>query len=173
MSSEAGLLQNTYVWTGAAFVLFWLLLGKLGVFGKVAKLLDDKSAAIGQQLAEAQRLRLEAAETLAAYRTRFAEAEREAAQMVAQAEKDAANLREKADAELQAQLARREKQSLARIAQAEQAAMQELKAMTADLAAAACTQIIREQLSQEAAAKLLDEAIADLPRQLEKAKNAA
>uniref|UniRef100_A0A0N4ZVR2 ATP synthase F0 subunit B n=1 Tax=Parastrongyloides trichosuri TaxID=131310 RepID=A0A0N4ZVR2_PARTI len=113
----------------------------------MAKALDDQGAKIQSELDEAARLRAEAEAMLAQIRLEKAEAEAQAADMLATAEADARRLEAEAKAKLEETLARRQALAERRIAQAEAQATIEVKAVAADLAAKAAQDILTARLA--------------------------
>jgi F-type H+-transporting ATPase subunit b len=67
---------------------------------------------------------------------------------------------------LEADLKRREDQALQRIAQAEQAAAHEVRAAAVDVALAATRQLLTNKLDAGVQARLVDDAIRELPGKL-------
>ena len=127
----------------AMLVVFAIMLWKR-VPALIAAALDQKIAGIREQLDTAAKLRDEAAALKAA-------AEKQAADVVARAKTDAAQL-----------IARHKALSEAKIAAAERAAVDELRARAANAAAAAAGQLIAEQHGAEADRKLADQIIAGI-----------
>ena len=67
-----------------------------------------------------------------------------------------------AAADLEASLKRREKQAMDRIAQAEQSAVDEVRALAVDVAISATRQLLAEQAGSEKGDRLIDDAIKNL-----------
>jgi F-type H+-transporting ATPase subunit b len=128
----------------------------------VAKALDDKGAKIQSELDEAARLRAEAEAMLAQIRQEKAEAEAQAADMLAAAEADARRIEAEAKAKLEEALTRRQALAERRIAQAEAQATTEVKAVAADLAAKAAQDILTDRLAAAKSDPLIDAAIAQI-----------
>ena len=93
-------------------------------------------------------------------------AARSVAERIAHAREEAERLRLHAAADLDSSMKRREAQAMDKIAQAEALALQEVKSLTVDLAIAASGRLIAENMDAAQSAKLVDAAIADLPRNL-------
>lgn len=152
-------------WVFVAFLLFFVLLGRK-LFTAIFGMLDDRAARIRRELDEAQKLREDAAATLAAYQARQADALKEAEAILAHARDEAARLGQRAAAELDASLKRREQQAADRIAQAEAQAIAEVRNMTVDLAIAASRRLLSEGIAPAQQTRLVDDAIAGLPKAL-------
>jgi F-type H+-transporting ATPase subunit b len=159
------LLRDPETWVAVAFVLFLVVAGRPIVRG-VAKALDDRSQRIRIELEEAERLRRETEALLAEYKQKLQGAAREAAEILAHARSEADVLKQEAAANLSATLARRERMALDKIAQAEAQALAEVRSQAVDLAVAAATRILREQMAGPCAASLIDQSIAEIDRKL-------
>ena len=159
-------LANPELWVAAGLFLFLGLCVFVGVPKLVAAQLDAKGAKIQSELDEAARLRAEAEALLAQIRTEKAEAEAQAADMLAAAEADARLMEVEAKAKLEETLARRQALAERRIAQAEAQATAEVKMAAADLAARAAEQILAARLAGQQADPLLDAAIAQIGARL-------
>ena len=143
-----------------AFVALMLFLGIVvyaGAHRKAGKALDDRAAAIAKELADARKLREDAEKLLADYRQKKLDAEKEAADIIASAKTQAVEYAEEAKVKLSETLARRTKQAETKIAQAEAAAVKEVRGRAADLAIAAAGTLIK---AQKGNTKLIAESIA-------------
>ncbi|WP_158043888.1 F0F1 ATP synthase subunit B [Skermanella pratensis] len=157
--------QAAEFWVAVAFFIFLFFAFRPGAKALTA-MLDDRADKIRQELEEAQRLREDAQSTLASYQRRQRDALKEAEDIIAHAREEAERLRLHAAADLDASMKRREAQAMDKIAQAEALALQEVKSLTVDLAIAASGRLIAENMDASQSAKLVDAAIADLPRNL-------
>ena len=128
--------------------------------------LDARAERIKADLDEAKRLREEAQATLATFQRKHRDALSEAAEIVAHAERDAERLREKAMQEVEESIRRREALAAQRIAQAEAAALAEVRNVAVDVAISASRQLIAAELDGKKAAALIDAAIEELPQKL-------
>ncbi len=150
----------------AGFVLFVMLLGYLGVHRTITAALDGRIKKIESELAEAKRLREEAAAVLASYKKKAADAEIEAASIVTQAKAEAENLAKENAARMADFIERRRKQAEAKIAMAEAQATADVRAAAADAAVRAAETVIRSQTTGTAAENLVASGIQDLKRLL-------
>jgi F-type H+-transporting ATPase subunit b len=156
------MLQNNEFWVGVGFVLVIALLLWKGVPGMIGKMLDSRAAVIAAELAEARRLREEALALLADYRKRAASAEAEAQSIVTEARAEAERFAAESRANLTAQIERRSQAAQDKIAQAEAAAMNEIRALAANAAAGAAEKLIAVRMDEKRAAALIESSIADL-----------
>ncbi|MEP6828939.1 MAG: F0F1 ATP synthase subunit B, partial [Rhizomicrobium sp.] len=128
------MLHEPELWVGVGFVLVIAILVWKGVPGMVGKMLDQRAAAISAELNEARRLREEAAALLADYKARAAGAEREAESIINDARAEVVRFAATSRDDLKIQIERRAQAAQDRIAQAETAAMNEIRALAADVA---------------------------------------
>ena len=145
----------------AMLTVFAIMLWKR-VPALIAAALDKKIAGIREQLDTAAKLREEAALLKAEYEAKAKAADEEIAVLKTAAEKQAADVVAKAKNDAAQLIARHKALSEAKIAAAERAAIDELRAKAASAAAAAAGQLIAEQHSAEADRKLADRIIAEI-----------
>ena len=154
---------------------FWVALGLivlLGVFvymrvpGMLAKYLDERGAGIAKELDEARRLREEAQQVLASYQRKQREAMKEAEEIVAQAKAEAESMAAETRENLKAQVERRTQMAEQKIAQAETQAMNEVRAVAAEVAVEAARRLIAEKVDPSKDAEIIEKSIADLSSKL-------
>jgi F-type H+-transporting ATPase subunit b len=149
-----------------AFVLFLLMLGYFGVHRTIAGALDKRRDLIANELAEAKRLREEAAAVLASYEKKRAEAEGEAKAIIAQAKAEAEAMAAEAGERMNEFVARRTRQAEAKIAMAEQQATADVRAAAADAAVAAAETVLRKEVAGATASELVMREIGALKARL-------
>jgi F-type H+-transporting ATPase subunit b len=147
-------------WVAVAFVLFVALLVYLKAPAKLFALLDERSARIVRELAEARKLREEAQALLAEYQGKRAEAEKTAAGIIEQAKKEAEAFAVEARQKLTETIARRTRQAEQKIAQAEQQAVKDVRSTVTDLAIAAATELLGTSTKGAKAEALISQSIA-------------
>jgi len=157
------LLHNPEFWVLVGFLIFFVLLGRT-LWKVIRDGLDGRAAKVQEQLNEAAALRAEAQQMLDLYRAKQEQAVKDAEDILAQAKAEAELMRQTAEADLKRSLAAREAQAKDRIALAEQAAVQAVKARAVEIAIRAATGLVTESIDQTAAAALVDSAIDDLPQ---------
>ncbi|HET7881231.1 MAG TPA: F0F1 ATP synthase subunit B [Acetobacteraceae bacterium] len=165
MHEEAGFFAEPRNWVIIAFILFFVIFGRK-LWSALAQMLDDRGDRVRAELDEAARLRREAEAMLRDAETRRAEALREAQALVEGAKAEAERVAAAAAAEAEASARRREQMAIDRIAAAEKAAVDEVRLTAAEVATTAARQVIKDGLSLEADARLVDHAIAQLPSAL-------
>jgi len=153
------MLHEPEFWVGVGFVLVIALLLWKGVPGMVGKMLDQRAAVIAAELEEAKRLRVEAAALLSDYQRRAASGEAEARSIVDAATAEAAQFQKDARAALEAQIARRAAAAQEKIAQAEAAALNEIRGLAADAAVGAAQKLIIARLDEKRASGLIADSI--------------
>jgi F-type H+-transporting ATPase subunit b len=159
------LFRDPEFWVAIAFVIaVGLVLWKSAPI--IAKSLDDRAAKIKAELDEAQRLREDAQRTLAEFQRKQRDAFKEAEQIAALAKSEAERAAAQAARDLEAALQRRQTQALEKIALAEVKATTEIRNTTVDVAIAAVRRVLAEQLDQQRKSRLIDDAIAELPKLL-------
>jgi F-type H+-transporting ATPase subunit b len=149
-----------------ALVLFLGVVLWAGAHKKAGSALDDRAAQISKELADARKLREEAEALLAEYKQKRLDAEKEAQNIVTRAKSDAATYAEEAKRKLADSLDRRTKQAEQKIAQAEAAAIKDVRAAAADRAVALATKTLASNLSGKGGDGLIAESIAAVKSQL-------
>ena len=144
-----------------AFVIFVILVAWKGT-KKITAGLDQRAESIRRQLDETQNLREEAQAALAVYQRQQRDALAEADEIVAQAKVEAGRLRSHAEEVLSATLKRREDQAIERIAQAESAALQDVRDQAVELAIEVATKLIKEKMTKKVQGELVMGASEDL-----------
>tara|TARA_R110001592_G_scaffold16881_8_gene71545 strand:+ start:15650 stop:16138 length:489 start_codon:yes stop_codon:yes gene_type:complete len=152
------LLQDSHIWYLFSFVIFAGILFKFGVPAFNA-LLDGRIEQIKKDLEEAENLRVEAQEMLAQYQRKHRDAVQESEKILKTARESAHQFKEKAEADLDAVMKRREVQLEDRLERMKQNAINEIQAHAAELAMNATRQIIIEKLDKKTNAKLVEDAI--------------
>lgn len=153
---------------------FWVAVGFLLLIGLIAKpawkgitgSLDSRSEKIKATLDEAASLREEVQHLLADYQRKQRDVAREVDEILANAKAEAEHFSKEASEELAEALKRREDLAMEKIAQAEAEAMQAVRESAIDLAISATQRVLKDQLNEATAEKLIDNAIAELPDKL-------
>ncbi|WP_044562094.1 ATP synthase subunit B [Azospirillum sp. B4] len=159
-------LQNPTFWVGVAFVIFVALVVWKGGLGALGKSLDARAEKIRLEIETAQKLRQDAEAALTAYQKKQRDAMKEADAIIAAAREEADRIRQHAEADLEATLKRREAQALEKIAQAEAAALQQVRGLAVDVALAATETLLAQTIDQSRSDAMVTAAIAELPAKL-------
>ena len=149
----------------------WIALAMIVVIGiliwkrvpaLIAAALDKKIATIRAQLDEAAQLRAEAEALKAEYEARAEQAGAEAATMIERARAEADGIVLQAETDAAALVERRTRMAEDKIAAAERAAIDEVRARAARAAAAAAAALIGDKLDAATDKPMVDAAIAEL-----------
>lgn len=153
-------------WVAVAFVILMVVFGYLGVFKAAMTALDHRAARIKAELDDAQRLKQEAAKVLAGYKARSADAEREAADIIASAKAEAERIAADAKAKMEDFVARRTKTAEGKIALAEAQALADVRAAAAEAAVQAAATILSQSVRGQVADDLLAKGITEVRQKL-------
>jgi F-type H+-transporting ATPase subunit b len=159
------ILTNPELWVVVGFLIFLAVVGPK-VWKMIVTGLDQRSIRIKGQLDEAQKLRDEAQALLNEYQRRQKEASQEAAAILTAAKESSEHHTKDAMAALEASMARREKQAIEKIAQAEAHATAEVRREAVEVATAATRKLLAQALTDDRATALVDQSIKELDRKL-------
>lgn len=148
-----------------ALVIFLALTLYFGIPRIVGKMLDGQIKKIADDLAEAKKLREEAAALLVEYEQKRVAAESEAEGIIAAAKEEAARLTAEAQVSLADLVTRRTKAVEDKIAQAEAQAVAEVRARSADVAIEAARLVLTDEMNRKGG-QVVDKAIADVGNRL-------
>ena len=157
-------MDNSFYAT-VALVIFVAMTLYFGIPKIVGKMLDGQIKKIADDIAEAKKLREEAAALLVEYEQKRAAAESEAAGIIAAAKEEATRLTAEAQASLADLVTRRTKSVEDKIAQAEAQAIAEVRARSADVAIEAARLVLTDEMSKKGGT-VVDKAIADVANRL-------
>jgi F-type H+-transporting ATPase subunit b len=150
-------------WTlGVQLISFLLLLAALSklIYRPLLQALEGRSAAIQQQLAEAQAAREEAQRELGAMEERIRTAQAEALALRERALREATELRERLSAEARREATRLVEAAQAQVGQEVRRARAELRAEVGTLATQIAERLVRKSLNDEDHQRLVREAVA-------------
>lgn len=165
MHHDEGFWSDPRSFVALAFVIFFVIFGRK-IWGVLTGMLDKRADEVRAELAEAQRLRQEAEAMLRAANQQREAAIADAQALLTGAKAEATRLATAAAADAEASAKRREQMAMDRIAAAEKAAIDDVRMIAADIATTAARDIIRDGLTAEADAALVDRAITGLPAAL-------
>ena len=159
------MLHNPTFWVAVGFAIFVAATWKY-IWPMLTGMLDARADTIKRELAEAERLRDEAKALLDTYRKKHQQSLAEAEAIVARAREEAARIAAESSAALELALKRREQQTLDKIAQAEAAALRDVRNQAVDIAISAARGIVAETLKGPRGEALVEAAIKELPAKL-------
>lgn len=157
------LLKDPVFFYGIAFVLFLALAYKKGKKPLLA-LLDGEIQKIRGELEQARALRAEAEATLLEYRSKQTEALNQANAILEHAKKEANQMKAQAEVDLKDALERHEQQALDRIRMVEADALASVRKSLVDMAMDTARNTLLAQMDEATAARLIDQAIHDIPK---------
>ncbi len=157
-------MDNSF-WALVALVIFMVGVAYFGIFGVIGKMLDGRIKQIADDLAQAKRLREEAAALLVEYEQKRVAAEREAEGIIAAAQDEATRLTSEAQSSLAELVARRTRAVEDKIAQAETQAIADVRARSADVAIEAARLVLTDEMGRKGG-QVVDRAIADVGNRL-------
>jgi F-type H+-transporting ATPase subunit b len=160
------MLEDATFWALVALVIFLVAMIYLKVPGMVTAVLDKRADTIQKELDEARRLREEAQALLADYQRKGREAETEAEEIIEQAKREAEALTAEGGRRLEEYVANRTRQAEEKIAQAEAQALQEVRALSADVAIAAAETILAAKVRGATADALIARSIGEVKSKL-------
>jgi F-type H+-transporting ATPase subunit b len=160
--------QHGSFWVAVAIGIFVLLFGRK-IFLPIAAMLDQRTLAVREALAEAARLKAEAEAMLRDATARQEQAMKDARQIVEMAHEEAARARAELTAEAHATAERRKQLALQRIAAAEKSAVNDVRLAAIDIATAAASATLRAGIGAGIEGAMIDQAIAGVPAALRQA----
>jgi F-type H+-transporting ATPase subunit b len=128
-------------------------------------MMDAEIAKIRDELEHARKLRADAESMLEDYKARQRGALAEAETIVSNATLAAEQMKKQAEEDLKSSLQRHEQQAMDRIRVAEAEALADVRMSAINMAMDIARKTLASQLDDAAASKLVDQAIADLPKQ--------
>lgn len=159
-------LANTDFVVLLGFVLFLAVLVYFKVPELLGGMLDKRADGIRSDLDEARALRDEAQTLLASYERKQREVEDQVGRIVTQARAEAEEIARQAQVDMENTLARRLSAAEDQIASAQAAAVREVRDRAIVVAVSAAKDVVAQQMSKDAAAKLIDDAIGEVGAKL-------
>jgi F-type H+-transporting ATPase subunit b len=149
------------IWTLVIFFLTFLLL-RAKVFGPIAKAIEDRRAAVRENIESAERSRDEAQKLLEEYKEQLAQSRHEASDIIERARRTAEEGSRQAREELRAEKERGLEQVQEAIAAETRQALDQIKNEVADLTLLATEKVIGRALDQREQQRLIDEALGEV-----------
>ncbi len=160
------MLEDSAFWVLIGLFIFIGLMIYLKVPAMVTGQLDERADTITTELEQARKLREEAQALLAEYQRKAREAESEAEEIIDQAKREAEALGAEARKRMDDYVTSRTRIAEDKIAQAEVQAVQEVRALSADVAIAAAAKLLAAKAKGKAADNLVAAAIDDVKAKL-------
>ena len=153
-------------WALVSLILFFAVIIYMKVPGAIGGSLDKRANTIRNELDQAQKLRAEAEALLKEYQAKAKAAEAEAGEIVEQAKREAAALADEARKRTDEYVTSRTRLAEQKIAQAEAQAIQEVRALSADVAISAAEKILSARVKGTAGDTLIARSIGDVKAKL-------
>ena len=153
-------------WALLGLILFFAVIVYMKVPRTITASLDKRAEAIQAELEAARKLRIEAEALLAEYKRKAAGADHEARAILDQATREAEALGGEARQRMAEYVASRTRMAETKIKQAEAQAVQEIRAMSADIAIAAAERILTAKTKGAPGEALIEKSIADVKKRL-------
>ena len=149
---------NEIIWGGAAFAILFIVMAKFA-YPAIQKVMDARSEKIQSDLDAADSARSDAESLRGEYDAKLAEAQAEAARIIEAARSDAEQVRQDRIAAIEPEIAEKRAQAEADIEAAKDRALADLRAQVTSLAVGAAEQVVRSSLDEAAYARLVDDYI--------------
>ncbi|MFO1133513.1 MAG: ATP F0F1 synthase subunit B [Hyphomicrobiales bacterium] len=149
-----------------ALIIFLAVAAYAGAFSKLGAGLDNRADRIRKELEHATQLRKDAEALLAEYKQKRLDAEKEALSIISAAKSDAEEYAAETRRKLTESLERRSKQAEQKIAQAEAAAIKDVRNVATDLAIAASHHLAAEAAKGSKGAELISQSISAVKNRL-------
>ena len=153
---------GTIIWTIVTFVLVFFVLAKFA-WPQLLGALDERENRIREALEGAEQARDSAEAALAEHRSKLAEAESEARQIVAQSREAAEKVHQDVVAKAREEAQGLVEQARQSIEREKNAAISQLRREMADLAVQAASALVDANLDDDKNRRLVDELIAGIP----------
>lgn len=151
------------IWAVVLFVIFASILGFV-VWPKILGALQAREQKLEGDLVGAEIARKEAQAALAEYKTKIAEAQKEAQRVIEEAREAAKQVASKEVADAQAKIAADNQRALAEIASAKQQALNEVYAQTAELSTLIAGRILKREINAADQQQLVADSLAELTK---------
>ena len=153
-------------WALVSLILFFGVIIYMKVPGSLGGSLDKRATTIRDELEQAKKLREEAEALLKEYQRKARAAETEAGEIVEQARREAAALAAEGKRRMEEYVTSRTRLAEQKISQAEAQAVQEVRAVSADVAIAAAEKLLGQRVKGEGGAALVARSIDDVKSKL-------
>ena len=150
--------MDEVIWGTLSFLILFAVMAKFA-YPALKKAMDARSEKIQGDLDAADSARSEAESLRAGYDAKLAEAQAEAARIIEAARADAEQVRQDRIAAIEPEIAEKRAQAEADIEAAKDRALADLRAQVTSLAVGAAEQVVRSSLDEAAYARLVDDYI--------------
>lgn len=158
---DASTFASQGFWALVSFGLLLFLLNRYVLPG-INNVLDARTEQIKNDLEKAEKNRVQSEQLLAEHRQQLADAKGTCAQVLEEARMDAGRQRDRAIADLDAELTKKKEQATQAIEQARRQAIADVQKTAVDVAVMAVEKLIAKSVSAEEAGKMVEEAITQI-----------
>lgn len=146
------------VWLAITFVLMYIMMAKVAI-PRIAEVLENRQNRISTDLAEAKKLSEDSDKAKAEYESALSDARSKAHGMVAELKAGIAKDQDASKAELEATLAKKAKAAEEGIAQAKEAALQNVRQIATDAAKLTVSKLVAVDISDADAAAAVEASV--------------
>jgi F-type H+-transporting ATPase subunit b len=158
---EPSMFEHQIVWSILSFLILLFLLNK-HVLPAIKDLLDVRAKKIEDDLASAQKARLEAEKAQVDLNNKLISSHKVASDVCEQARVEANLIRERGLEELALDLEKKKSAAIGEIEVAKKKALAEVQAVVVDVAVMATEKLIAKNVTKESAGAMVDEALKDI-----------
>ncbi len=156
-------LHNPETWVAIAFVLFFIIFGKI-LWNMITKVLDNKISQIKKEVDEAHNLHVEARDLLAKHKKKLEDLESSTQELINKSSLEAKDYIRKNDQKIRNSIERYENILLKKIKRAESQASTEIKDRMIELAITSAESVIKKKLSNKDHKNLIRDSLKELER---------
>lgn len=157
------LVYGEAIWNLLVFVLVVALLGKF-VFPVIRDGLKAREAKLEGDLSAAEKAKADAEASVIEYKSKIAEAQKEAQVVIDEAKKSAEQVAAKIKSDTEAEIGKMKERAQAEIASAKDAALGEVYAQTAELSTQIAAKILKREINAADQQQLVSDSLAELTK---------
>lgn len=157
--------ENELFWITVSFVIF-ITFALRPVSNILSSLLDKRALDIQSQLDEATRLKEEAQQLLADYQIKQKEMEKQSAQILEAAEIESKRITKDAELNLEKTISNKVELAIKKISTYEESILEDIRSNAVDITVHTLRQIVEDNLGEEIAEDLIDEAIKNISKSI-------
>lgn len=157
------LVYGEAIWNLVIFLIVLALLGKF-VFPVIRDGLKAREAKLEGDLSAAEQAKADAQASVAEYKAKIAEAQKEAQVVIDQAKKSAEQVAMKVKSDTESEIMKMKERAQAEIASAKDAALSEVYAQTAELSTQIASRILKREINAQDQQQLVSDSLAELTK---------
>lgn len=157
------LVYGEAIWNLVIFLIVLALLGKF-VFPVIRDGLKAREAKLEGDLSAAEQAKADAQASVAEYKAKIAEAQKEAQVVIDEAKKSAEQVAMKVKSDTESEIMKMKERAQAEIASAKDAALSEVYAQTAELSTQIASRILKREINAQDQQQLVSDSLAELTK---------